>query len=83
MDAQHPNDNYESINLGGEYVFNDFLAIRGGYKDLFLPDPEFGMTAGFGLKQLVMGNVSLKFDYAFEKLVHLGNIQKFSIGINL
>lgn len=83
LDAQHPNDNYESINVGGEYVFNDFLAIRGGYRDLFLKDPLFGFTAGFGLKQLVMGNVSIKVDYAYEQLMHMGNVQKFTLGINL
>lgn len=82
LDAQHPNDNYESINVGTEYVFNDFLALRGGYRDLFLKDPEFGLTAGFGLKQLVMGNISITFDYAFQELKHLQNVQKFSVGVN-
>ena len=34
VDASHPSDDYESINVGGEYVFNDLIALRGGYKPL-------------------------------------------------
>ena len=82
LDAMHPNDNYESINVGGEYLFNDFVAFRGGYNSLFLKDAEQSLTLGFGLKQLVLGNVAVKLDYAFEKFGRLTNIQKFTLGIN-
>ncbi len=81
LDASHPNDNYESINLGGEYIFNDFLALRGGYKSMFLTDSEEGITLGVGIKYAVVGNFQFMFDYAYQDFGILKNVQKFSIGI--
>jgi len=81
IDASHPNNNYESINLGGEYTFNNIFSVRGGYKSLFLEDSEESFTLGAGLKQNLLGNVSIKFDYAYADFGRLDNIQKFSIGI--
>lgn len=82
VDASHPNDNYESINLGGEYVFNDRFAIRGGYKSLFLDNAEESFTLGAGLKQLLIGNVSIQVDYMYGDFGRLKEIQKFSVGVN-
>jgi hypothetical protein len=81
-DALHLSDNYEYVNLGAEYSFNDFIFLRGGYKSLFLDDSEETFTVGFGLKQLLLGNVSVKLDYAFQEFGRLTNIQKFGVGIN-
>ncbi len=82
LDAMHPNDNYESINLGAEYTFLGQFAIRGGYKSLFLPDSEESFTLGAGFKQLIIGNVNFKFDYFYGDFGRLNDIQKFSIGVN-
>jgi opacity protein-like surface antigen len=82
FDAFHPNDNYESVNIGGEYSFNDQFFLRGGYKSLFLDDSEESFSLGAGLKQHIMGNISLVFDYAYADFGRLDNIQKFSIGVN-
>lgn len=82
FDAYHPNDNYESINIGGEYSFNKQFFIRGGYKSLFLDESEESFSVGAGIKQHIMGNISLVFDYAFADYGRLDNIQKFTIGIN-
>ncbi|HZW38752.1 MAG TPA: PorV/PorQ family protein [Ignavibacteriaceae bacterium] len=81
LDAAHPNDNYESINAGAEYTFNDFISIRGGYKALFLKDSEETFALGFGLKQLLIGNVAVKLDYAYQNFGRLSDIQKFTIGM--
>ncbi len=81
LDAMHPNDNYESVNVGAEYGFNDFLFFRGGYKSLFLKDSEESFALGFGLKQLLLGNLAFKIDYAYQSFGRLTNIQKFSVGI--
>ncbi len=81
MAASHPNDNYESIDLGGEYIFNDFLALRGGYKSLFLIDSQERFTLGVGVQQAVVGNFKFTFDYAYQDFGILKNAQKFSIGI--
>jgi len=81
VDAAHPSDNYESINIGGEYSFDDIISIRGGYKSLFLKDSEESLTFGVGIKQLMLGNVAIKVDYAYGKFGRLSNTQKFSVGI--
>jgi len=81
VDALHPSDNYESLNLGAEYDYNDFLFLRGGYKSLFLADSEESYTLGFGVKQTFLDNLAIKFDYAYQNFGRLSNIQKFTIGI--
>ncbi len=82
VDAMHFSDNFESVNLGAEYVFNDFVFIRGGFKSLFLDDSEESFSLGFGLKQRLLGNVAISVDYAYQDFGRLNNIQKFNIGIN-
>lgn len=81
VDALHVSDNYESVNVGGEYTFNDFFSIRGGYKSLFLKDSEETFSLGAGIKQLLLGNISVQFDYAYQDFGRLNNIQKFSLSI--
>ena len=81
VDASHPNDNYESIDIGGEYVFYDFLAIRGGYKSMFLVDSEEGMTLGLGVKQALVGSMQIAFDYGYQDFGILKNVQKFTVGL--
>lgn len=82
VDASHPNDNYESINVGVEYTFNDIFSLRGGYKSLFLEDSEESFTFGAGFRQYILGNINLQFDYAYAHFGKLDFVQKFSVGIN-
>lgn len=82
VDALHLSDNYESVNLGGEYTFNDFFSLRGGYKSMFLSDSEESFTFGAGIKQYFLGNVAVQVDYAYQDFGRLNNVQKFSISIN-
>lgn len=81
FDALHPSDDYESVNLGFEYGFQDFLFLRAGYKSLFLDDSEESFALGFGLKKNLMGNVAIKVDYAYQDFGRLNNIQKFSLTV--
>lgn len=81
LDALHLSDNYESVNLGGEYTFDDFFSIRGGYKSLLLKDSEESFSFGAGIKQYLLGNVAVQFDYAYQDFGRLNNIQKFSLSI--
>ena len=81
VDAIHPSDNYERVNIGAEYVYNDFIAFRGGYKSLFLQNSEESFTLGFGLKQILIGNVALRVDYAYQNFGRLTYVQKFSVGV--
>ncbi len=81
VDALHPSDDYESVNIGAEYNFNDLIFFRAGYKSLFLNSSEESFTLGIGFKQLLLGNLALKVDYAYEDFGRLSNIQKFSLSI--
>jgi long-subunit fatty acid transport protein len=82
VDAMHPSDDYESVNVGAEYGFNKTFFIRGGYKSLFLKDSEESFTAGAGIQQKLFGNVVIKIDYSYGDFGRLNNVQKFSVGVN-
>lgn len=80
VDALHPNNNTESINLGLEYGFNNFLYGRVGFRSLFVRDGEGGATFGSGLCQR-LGSTTVKFDYSYTDFGRLTNAQRFSVGI--
>lgn len=76
----HPNDNKQYVNVGGEYRFRELIALRGGYRQLFLDYAEGGMTAGFGLFQR-LGSVGLGLDYAAMDYGRLDIVHKFSLAL--
>ncbi len=82
FDAIHPSDNYESIDIGAEYAYDNFVFVRGGYKSLFLTDSEEGVTFGLGIRQNLVNSVGLVFDYAYQDFGRLTNIQKITLGIS-
>lgn len=81
LDAMHPNDNSEYINLGLEYGLNNNIFLRVGYKNLSMKDSEEGLTAGIGLAYKLIGNVKLKADYAYADFGILEYIQRLSLGL--
>jgi len=81
VDALHPSDDYESVNVGAEYSYDGFVAIRGGYKSLFLKDTEESFTFGVGVRQHLLGNVSLLADYCYIRFGRLNYAQKITIGM--
>ncbi len=81
VDAVVPSDNYQSVNLGAEYVFNDIFAIRAGYKSLFLDESEEAFTFGAGIQHRFVGNLGIKIDYAYQDFGRLANAQKFTVGM--
>jgi hypothetical protein len=80
-DALHPNDDYESVNVGGEFAFEDVLFLRGGFNSLGLPDREGGLSLGFGISSagFLSGGTIVKFDYAYRDMGRLSNINVFSL----
>jgi len=83
VDALHPSDNYESVNVGTEFAFQEFLFFRGGYQSLFLDQAEGGLCFGVGLSSNVLFSTTMliKFDYAFRDMGRLESIHVFSIGV--
>jgi len=80
-DALHPNNNYESINLGLEYALLNKFFVRAGQKALFLADTEEGLTLGVGL-HIPMRSMSVRFDYGYEYFGRLKDIQNFSLALD-
>ncbi|MHB2148714.1 PorV/PorQ family protein [Calditrichota bacterium LG25] len=81
MDAVHPNDNYEAVNVGTEIALQNMFFLRAGYKSLFQTDSEEGMTLGAGLNYRLYSTVILKIDYAYEDFGVLNNVQRFSVAL--
>lgn len=81
VDAVVPSDNYQSVNMGAEYVFNDIFALRAGYKSLFLDESEESFTLGAGVQHRFIGNLGIRVDYAYQDFGRLANVQKISVGM--
>ncbi len=81
VDALHPSDDYESLNLGGEFKFYETFYVRGGMKSLFQKNSEEGFTLGAGVAQALIGNVRFTIDYAYQDFKRLKNTQKISVGV--
>jgi hypothetical protein len=82
VDAVHPNDNLEYLNVGGEYVYRNLLSLRAGYRQLFLKDAEGGLTLGFGLRLKIM-DYGFNLDYAAVDYGRLDRLNKFSLILSL
>jgi hypothetical protein len=97
LDALHPNDNTESLNLGAEYAYNEQFMVRAGHKALFLKDSEEGwnpggkdpfkgfekgLTAGLGLRIPTRGGPTFAMDWAYENFGRFDSIYKYSLGIS-
>jgi len=78
VDAVHPNDNREYLNLGTEIRLYDLIALRTGYRQLFLDNREGGLTFGFGLTLNIM-NSEVALDYANVDFGRLDRSNKFSL----
>jgi opacity protein-like surface antigen len=81
VDAFRPSDNASSINIGGEFEWNNMIFIRGGYKTLFLDASEEGLNLGGGLQYNFTGTSFVMVDYAFTSFGKFNNLHTFSIGI--
>jgi len=84
VDALHPNNNSESINVGCQYNLSiptyGEVFLRGGYKGLFMDESSYGLSFGMGVILKMFGNQSVKFDYAYRTHEVFGNINSFSVG---
>jgi len=74
LEMDHPNDNKERLNVGGEYSYRNTLFVRSGGK--FGYDEE-SFALGLGLRFDVMGEYAMNFDYAYS---HWGRLTQASDG---
>ncbi|HPG39070.1 MAG TPA: PorV/PorQ family protein [bacterium] len=78
VDALHPNNNSESVNVGAEYQytvpsFGSFY-LRSGYKGLFMNESEYGLAFGAGViyRMRSLNNMAMRIDYAYRDIGVLG-----------
>jgi hypothetical protein len=82
VDAVHPNDNKEHLNVGTEIRLWNFFAMRTGFRHLLQEDREGGLTFGFGLN-LNLGPYRAMLDYANVDFGRLDHANKFSLILSL
>jgi hypothetical protein len=80
VDAIHPNDNNQWVNVGGEIsLFDNLLSIRGGYKGLFLDDTQEGLTLGAGIHYGGLGVIKISVDYSYQQMKYLNHLHSFGV----
>jgi hypothetical protein len=82
VDAVHPNDNLEKVNVGAEWEFKEIFSLRGGYRDLFIPDSEGGLTLGAGIRMSMIEMYNVHFDYAWSDYGRLNDVHRITIGFS-
>jgi|TARA_B110000438_G_scaffold114962_1_gene112621 hypothetical protein len=94
VDAIHPNNNPEYLNIGLEYNVLDLLFLRLGqshtaYQQNFEDGekeyhegPEQGISGGFGIKYQIPRGPKIKIDYVFTDFGLFNRISGYSIGVS-
>ncbi|MBN2281019.1 MAG: PorV/PorQ family protein [Candidatus Marinimicrobia bacterium] len=85
IDALHPNNNSESINLGAQYALTipavgEFF-LRTGYKGLLMENSPYGLSFGGGLKLKLMKNYGVGLEYSLRDFGDLGYLHSYSTSI--
>ena len=74
IDASHPRDYGEQLDLGLEYTFLNTVALRGGFTS---PTDEQGFCAGAGLQQSYK-DFGLQVDYAYTDFGIFNEVHRFT-----
>ncbi len=83
VDAMHPNDNLESVNVGGEWSILKIFKLRTGYRNLFLPEAEGGFVFGAGVETNdIFSSFKLRFDYAYADYGRLEQAHRVTVGLS-
>ena len=76
LDAEHPNDGPDHLNLGAEYAVKEMVYFRAGYRHNY--DLET-FTMGTGIRLDLKGLGKVKIDYAVKPMEVFGNTSIFSV----
>ncbi len=79
VDAVHPRDYYEQLNIGAEYLLFNTLAFRLGYSS---PNDEHGLSMGVGF-QKSYHNYQLALDYAYTNFGVFNDVHRVSLHFGL
>ena len=81
VDAEHPDDNTESLSAGAELQYRKLGALRLGWQKAFQQDAEVGLTAGGGV-QGTLDTFAYRLDYAWAAHGRLGSTHRFALDLN-
>lgn len=85
VDALHPNNNNESVNIGAQYSFvlpgRGDIYLRSGYKGIGDPKSVFGLTYGAGTILNIGPSLAAKIDVGYKTIGDLGNVLIYEFGI--
>jgi hypothetical protein len=74
---EHPNNYTERLNLGGEFVLMQMIALRAGYRfnhDLAGLSAGIGFMPSFGAGKLVL-------NYSYSTMEFLDDVNRFSLSV--
>lgn len=75
FEAINTNDFSERVHVGGEYLFGDLIALRGGYRFNYA---EGNLSLGFGLSPS-LGDLEARVDYSYVQYDFLNAPHRFSL----
>jgi len=81
LDALHPSDNLEYLNVGAEAAVAKRLFLRAGMRTLFLEDREGGFSLGAGLHHAFSPSFKIQADYAWVDYGRLNAVKMLSFSI--
>ncbi len=83
-DAVIPSDEVQSLSVGTEVSYHEYLFVRGGFTSIGIPDREGGLSLGVGLTSDMFTtlDVHLSFDYAYRDLGRLEGVHVISFTIS-
>lgn len=79
VDATHPRDYQEQLNIGLEYLFFKTFSLRAGFST---PNDEYGFSTGVGFQQSLR-NYKLAVDYAYTPFGVFNDVHRFSFHFSL
>ena len=83
IDAIHPNDNSEYVNIGVELNYSDKFFLRGGIPSLFKEDriegPSFGVGLNYPINRM---STLLRIDYSLSDFGPLDEVQRLNLSFN-
>ncbi len=78
----HPSDDKESVDVGGEAKIFDMVFLRAGYQSLFNDASISGLTLGGGLDYTFSNVVRVTVDYAWSDWGIMSNVNRFTLGVS-
>jgi hypothetical protein len=78
VDANHPRDYPEQLNIGAEYSFMNLISLRAGYST---PNDERSFSYGVGLKE-DNGDIDVAMDYSYTPFGVFNSVHRISLNFS-